>query len=91
MFTQEEKNVFNDSVKDFLYKHQDYLCYLKDRWTEEKEYEQFSEYEKAIKERLKDYNVKKVLKVGVVFIVENIEITVKVNSSSIKTSALKIA
>lgn len=46
-----------ENVKKFCTKEANYLGYLKARYNKEKEYEDFSEYKKAIIERAKKYNV----------------------------------
>lgn len=67
------------------------IFYLKDRWSDEKEYEDFNEYKKVLKSYFKDtgFTVKKVSKAfTVTFQRNNVETTVKFSASgNIKGSA----
>lgn len=61
-----QESAARDLAKRFLDKHGEYLGYLRDRWSDEKEYEDWSDYEKMMRERFADFVILRVLKVGVV-------------------------
>lgn len=83
----EASEMINKSVTKLLGDHETKLTYLKDRWNDEKEYEDWADYEKRIREILVDYKIVRVLKVGFVYELGEYEVTVKINSRSITSSA----
>jgi hypothetical protein len=58
-----------------------YLCMLKSRWSSEKEYEDFNEYVKCIKQNIKSFKVKNVQKSFTVFFeMEGIDLKLKLTN-----------
>lgn len=65
------------------------LLYLRGRWQDEREYEDFAEYEKIIKSIFADagFEVKKITKsFNITLLKDGIEFLLKVNMGSIKVS-----
>ncbi len=66
------QKVMKETVDHFEKKHGDFLFYLKDRWDDEKQYEDWAGYEKAMKDRFHKstdkYELKSIFKVGVVLL-----------------------
>lgn len=51
------KKVYGNKIKP----HLNYLIYLRERWEDEKDYEDFADYEKAVREKVK-LNITKITK-----------------------------
>lgn len=66
------------------------LDYLKRRWDDEKEYEDWSDYEKQIRFLFETYTIVKVLKVGVVLRTENFDMQIKVTTRHIGWKITKL-
>jgi len=79
----EMENRANTLFDEFWAEHGEYFIYLKGRWDDEKEYEDWREYVKVIMERMEGYEIKMVLKVGIVIRKEGIEMTVRVNKRDV--------
>lgn len=77
------KEEINVEIDQFMSKFMDFLGNLKDRWDDEKEYEDWKDYEKVIREKLSDYNIVKVLKVGVTYELNGFDFTYKANKSGV--------
>lgn len=69
--------------KRFVDQHGEYLGYLRDRWSDEKEYEQWSDYEKIMREKFTGFLILRVVKVGVVLSDGVNEVTIKATANSI--------
>ncbi len=65
------------------------LEYLKGRWDDEKEYEDWKDYDKEIRHLLETYNIVKVLKVGVVIRTENFDLQIKITARKIGWKIVK--
>ena len=85
VFDQDATEEYMKAIKDFNEKNGDLLCRLYERWLNEKEYEDFEDYRKCIKEKIP--NVVKVSKKPFsVFFTENnhlYEIRVKATKTRI--------
>ncbi len=66
------------------------LEYLKGRWEDEKEYEDWKDYDKQIRLLLETYNIVKVLKVGVVIRTENFDLKIKITSRQVYWEIAKL-
>lgn len=90
-FTREQIREHANSVfEEVLDGYGEFLGYLKCRWEDEKEYEDWKDYEKAIREKLAGYNIVKVIKVGAVIRTQYIDIEIKMNLASVKYKVVKL-
>ncbi len=53
-----EKKIIEKDLKDFLSKYGESLCYLKQRWQDEKCYEDFKSYKKLISKMFNEFKFK---------------------------------
>ncbi len=66
------------------------LEYLKGRWEDEKEYEDWKDYDIEIRKLLAIYNIVKVIKVGVVIRTENFDLKIKITSRQVYWEIAKL-
>ena len=89
--TRDELKTLADKVFDeILNAHGETLGYLKARWQDEREYEDWAEYEKVIRQKLTGYNVVKVIKVGAVIRTKHFDLQIKVNMESATWKIVKL-
>lgn len=77
-----------DLAKRFIDKHGQYLGYLRDRWQDEKQYEDWSEYEKMMRQKFSDFVILRVVKVGVVLSDGVSQVTIKATAKSFSVMAV---
>lgn len=73
-------------------KHLDFFVYLYSRWQDEKEYEDFAEYEKVMIEKITELPIKAATKrpFGIKYDYEGFEIHIKIASGYLKAQAKRI-
>ena len=82
----ELKRTIENEIDQTMEEHSSFLGYMKDRWEDEKDYEDWNDYKKLIAEKFKDKKNKKILKVGITYEYENALITIKANKRDFKVS-----